>query len=90
MPPYKTPRNYISEAGGTSKIADSKNVYMVLPNGQSEPIGEIDSANVIIPPGAVLIVPPKVDKLSPLGLSRVVSDILSNIATSVLAINAVR
>jgi protein involved in polysaccharide export with SLBB domain len=88
--PYKTPRNYISEAGGTSKIADSKNVYMVLPNGQSEPIGEIDSANVIIPPGAVLIVPPKVDKLSPLGLSRVVSDILSNIATSVLAINAVR
>jgi len=88
--PYKTPRNYISEAGGTSKIADSKNVYMVLPNGQSEPIGEIDSANVIIPPGAVLIVPPKVDKLSPLGLSRVVSDILSNIATSLLAINAVR
>ena len=88
--PYKTRRNYISEAGGTSKIADSKNVYMVLPNGQSEPIGEIDSANVIIPPGAVLIVPPKVDKLSPLGLSRVVSDILSNIATSVLAINAVR
>ena len=88
--PYKTPRNYISEAGGTSKIADSKNVYMVLPNGQSEPIGEIDSANVIIPPGAVLIVPPKVDKLSPLGLSSVVSDILSNIATSVLAINAVR
>ena len=88
--PYKTTRDYISEAGGTSKIADSKNVYMVLPNGQSEPIGEIDSANVIIPPGAVLIVPPKVDKLSPLGLSRVVSDILSNIATSLLAINAVR
>jgi protein involved in polysaccharide export with SLBB domain len=88
--PYKTTRDYISEAGGTSKIADSKNVYMVLPNGQSEPIGEIDSANVIIPPGAVLIVPPRVDKLSPLGLSRVVSDILSNIATSLLAINAVR
>jgi protein involved in polysaccharide export with SLBB domain len=88
--PYKTTRDYISEAGGTSKIADSKNVYMVLPNGQSEPIGEIDSANVIIPPGAVLIVPPKVDKLSPLGLTRVVSDILSSIATSVLAINAVR
>ena len=88
--PYKTTRNYISEAGGTSKIADSKNVYMILPNGQSEPIGEIDSAKVIIPPGAVLIVPPKVDKLSPLGLSRVASDILSNIATSLLAINAVR
>lgn len=88
--PYKTTRDYISEAGGTSKIADSKNVYMVLPNGQSEPIGDIDSANLIIPPGAVLIVPPKVDKLSPLGLSRVVSDILSNIATSLLAINAVR
>jgi protein involved in polysaccharide export with SLBB domain len=88
--PFKTPRDYISEAGGTSKIADSKNVYIVLPNGQSEPIGEIDSANVVIPPGAVLIVPPRVDKLSPLGISRVVSDILSNIATSLLAINAVR
>ena len=88
--PFKTPRDYISEAGGTSKIADSKNVYIVLPNGQSEPIGAIDSADVIIPPGAVLIVPPRVDKLSPLGLSRVVSDILGNIATSLLAINAVR
>ena len=88
--PFKTQRDYISEAGGISKIADSKNVYMVLPNGQSEPIGEIDNTNVIIPPGSVLIVPPKVDKLSPLGLSRVVSDILSSIATSVLAINAVR
>lgn len=88
--PYKTTQDYISEAGGTSKIADVKNVYMVLPNGQSEPVGEIDSANVIIPPGAVLIVPPKVDKLSPLGLSRVVSDILSNIATSLLAINVIR
>ena len=88
--PFKTPRDYILEAGGTSKIADSKNVYMVLPNGQSEPIGAIDSADVIIPPGAVLIVPPRVDKLSPLGLSRVVSDILGNIATSLLAINAVQ
>ena len=86
----KTPRDYISEAGGTSKIADNKNIYMILPNGQSEPIGEIDSKNVIIPPGAVLIVPPRVDKLNPLGLTRVVSDILGNIATSLLAINAVR
>jgi hypothetical protein len=44
----------------------------------------------IIPPGSVIVVPPKVDRLSALGLTDVVSRVLGNIATSILAINNVR
>lgn len=44
---------------------------------------------LIIPPGAVLVIPPKVDKLSILGLTDVIARVLGNIATSVLAINNV-
>ena len=47
------------------------------------------SSEVIIPPGAVLVVPSKVDKLSILGLTDVIARVLGNIATAVLAINNV-
>ena len=67
-------------------MADLKRAYILLPNGESTPADE-DS---IIPPGAVIVVPPKTDRLTVLGLTDLVSRVLGNIATSVLAINNVR
>ena len=77
--------DYISNAGGYSRIADKSRMYMLLPNGEASPLEN----STIIPPGSVLIVPPKTDKLSILGLTDVVSRVLGNIATSILAINNV-
>jgi protein involved in polysaccharide export with SLBB domain len=77
---------YLSAAGGANRIADLKRTYILLPNGESTSADE-DS---IIPPGAVIIVPPKTDRLSVLGLTDLVSRVLGNIATSVLAINNVQ
>jgi len=77
---------YIAAAGGSSRMADLKRAYILLPNGESISADE-DS---IIPPGAVIVVPPKTDRLSVLGLTDLVSRVLGNIATSVLAINNVR
>ena len=77
---------YLSTAGGANRIADLKRTYILLPNGESTSADE-DS---IIPPGAVIIVPPKTDRLSVLGLTDLVSRVLGNIATSVLAINNVQ
>jgi hypothetical protein len=45
--------------------------------------------NTVIPVGSVVVVPPKIDKLSILGLTDIVSRVLGNIATSILAINNV-
>ena len=77
---------YLSAAGGANRIADLKRTYILLPNGESTSADE-DS---IIPPGAVIVVPPKTDRLSVLGLTDLVSRVLGNIATSVLAINNVQ
>ena len=78
--------DYLSSAGGANKIADLKRAYILLPNGEST-IAHNDS---IIPPGSVIVVPPKTDRLSALGLTDLISRVLGNIATSVLAINNVR
>ena len=77
---------YLASAGGTNRLADIKRAYILLPNGESIEANE----ESIIPPGAVIVVPPKTDRLTVLGLTDLVSRVLGNIATSVLAINNVR
>ena len=64
---------------------DKKNIYVLLPNGESLKA----TKDVVVPPGAVVVVPPKTDKLSILGLTDIISRVMGNIATSVLAINNV-
>ena len=84
--PEKRTADNVAAAGGFTGVADKKHTYILLPNGESMPVSEA----VIIPPGAVLVVPPKVDKLSILGLTDVIARVLGNIATSVLAVNNVK
>ena len=83
--PEKRAADYVAAAGVVTRVADQKRTYILLPNGESMPLRR----GAIIPPGAVLVVPPKVDKLSILGLTDVIARVLGNIATSVLAINNV-
>ena len=81
----KTFPDYIAAAGGLNSGADKKNIYVLLPNGESLKA----TKDVVVPPGAVVVVPPKTDKLSILGLTDIISRVMGNIATSVLAINNV-
>jgi protein involved in polysaccharide export with SLBB domain len=81
----KTYPDYIASAGGLNSGADKKNIYVLLPNGESLKA----TKDVVVPPGAVVVVPPKTDKLSILGLTDIISRVMGNIATSVLAINNV-
>jgi len=82
----KTFPDYIASAGGLNSGADKKNIYVLLPNGESVKATQ----DVVVPPGAVVVVPPKTDKLSILGLTDIISRVMGNIATSVLAINNVK
>ena len=77
---------YLASAGGTNRLADIKRAYILLPNGESIEANE----ESIIPAGAVIVVPPKTDRLTVLGLTELISRVLGNIATSVLAINNAR
>ena len=81
----KTYKDYISSAGGLTKMANIRKTYLLLPNGESRLLDN----NTVIPVGSVIVVPPKIDKLSILGLTDIVSRVLGNIATSILAINNV-
>ena len=81
----KTIDDYITSAGGLTNMADIRRAYLLLPNGESR----IVTKNTIIPVGSVVVIPPKIDKLSILGLTDVISRVLGNIAVSILAINNV-
>ena len=81
----KTYKDYIFSAGGLTKMADIRKAYLLLPNGESRLVNK----NTLIPPGSVVVIPPKIDKLSVLGLTDIISRVLGNIATSILAINNV-
>ena len=81
----KTYKDYIFSAGGLTKMADIRKAYLLLPNGESRLVNN----NTVIPAGSVVVIPPKIDKLSVLGLTDIISRVLGNIATSILAINNV-
>ncbi|MDB4009187.1 SLBB domain-containing protein [Amylibacter sp.] len=81
----KNYKDYIFSAGGLTKMADVRKAYLLLPNGESRLVDN----NTVIPVGSVVVVPPKIDKLSILGLTDIISRVMGNIATSILAINNV-
>ena len=84
--PKKTVDSYLFSAGGQTRLADQKRSYMLLPNGESTQL----SRDTIVPPGSVIVIVPRTDRLNVLGLTDLISRVMGNIATSVLAINNVR
>ncbi|GGE02154.1 hypothetical protein GCM10011529_05690 [Polymorphobacter glacialis] len=85
----KSVGEYLRETGGTSSTADKKRIFVVLPNGTSQPIGSRgwgrDSVNVI-PPGSTIIVPKNIDPLYKLDVIRDVTGIISSLLTSVATV----
>ncbi|MDC1411952.1 SLBB domain-containing protein [Amylibacter sp.] len=85
---YKRDKNfyeYLQSAGGATKIADIRKAYLLLPNGESLKLNK----STLIPVGSVIIVPPKLDRLSILGTTDVISRVLGNITDSILSIQNV-
>jgi protein involved in polysaccharide export with SLBB domain len=78
-------RDYLQTAGGVTKIADIRKSYLLLPNNESRMLNK----STVIPVGSVIIVPPKLDRLSILAGSDIISKVLNNISNSFLAIQNV-
>jgi protein involved in polysaccharide export with SLBB domain len=83
-----SPIDYVEDAGGLTRFADPRRSFMILPNGQSLPINlRRKGGNADVPPGSVIVVPPKVDRVSGMQLTETLSRALGSIAASVLAID---
>ena len=77
--------DYLQSAGGVTKVADVRKSYLLLPNGQSRELNK----TTVIPVGSTIIVPPKLDRLSILGGTDIISKVLNNISSSILSIQNV-
>ena len=77
--------DYLQFAGGLTKVADIRKAYLLLPNGQSRKLNK----TTVIPVGSTIIVPPKLDRLSILGGTDIISKVLNNISNSFLSIKNV-
>ena len=92
----KYAKDYLAETGGTQWTADEKRIFVVLPNGTSQPLRKgrwaRSGAVGIIPPGSTIIVPKNIDPLFTLDVARditsIVGTLFSSLATlAILATN---
>lgn len=85
----KTAIDYIGETGGTSKTADKRRIFLVLPDGTAQPLRNLKSINskVVVPPGSTIIVPKDIDPLFTLDLIRDVTGIFGTLIQSVATVS---
>ncbi len=85
----KTAIDYIGETGGTSKTADKRRIFLVLPNGTAQPLRDLKAINakVVVPPGSTIIVPKDIDPLFTLDLVRDISGIFGTLISSIATVS---
>ena len=85
----KSVGEYLRETGGTQSTADKGRIFVVLPNGTSQPVGGRGwgrADNSVIPPGSTIIVPKNIDPLYKLDLAKDVTGIIASLLTSVATV----
>ena len=83
----KSAIDYLAETGGTQSSADRRRIFVVLPNGTSQPLRSGRWARAgftgTIPPGSTIIVPKNIDPLFTLDVARDVAGIAGSFITSI-------
>ena len=89
--PNNSIKNFISKAGGLRDTADSSNMYVILPNGQSVPVGawSFSKRHVNLLPGSTIVIPRDPRPFDWLVMTREITPIFANLATSAAAIAAI-
>ncbi|MGY8986133.1 MAG: SLBB domain-containing protein [Sphingomonadales bacterium] len=87
QPGFKV-KQYLSQTGGYGRSADKKRVYVVLPNGVSEPLQKSfwSSAEVLLPPGATIIVPKNLKTYSNLDVFSQLAQIIGQLSLSAASV----
>jgi len=86
--PGKSATEYLDESGGFRKTADDGRVFVVLPNGASQPLKSSwgRMATLAPPPGSTIIVPKNIDPLYELDVARDIATIIGQFISSVALI----
>ena len=83
--------NYVNKAGGLRATADTSNMYILLPNGESSPtnrkIFTNRSPNIL--PGSTIVIPRDPRPFDWLMMTKTITPIFANLATSAAAIAAI-
>ena len=86
-------QSYVRKAGGLRNTADTSNMYVILPNGESSPITMRGKAlfkkNQNLLPGSTIVVPRDPRPFDWLVLSKSIAPVFANLATSAAAIVAI-
>lgn len=82
--------DYLKSAGGVSQTGDSSRVFMILPNGNAEPL-KVSSWNMQptpVPPGSVIYVPRDALPMDTTAVLQTIIEIAKDIALTAAALNS--
>ena len=84
-------QNYVNKAGGLRDTADKDKMYIILPNGETSPanrrIFTNRSPNIL--PGSTIVIPRDPRPFDWLMMTKTITPIFANLATSAAAIAAI-
>ena len=84
--------DYINNAGGLTKYADTSAIYLIRANGKSIKLEKniFVSSNIKIMPGDSIIIPRNLDRIKTIPLLSVATKIIADISFAAASINAIR
>lgn len=88
--PGKTLETYLREAGGLTRYADSGRIFVLLPDGSSQPARGLAGRHSlrVIPPGSIIVVPRDPEPFDFLPMAQNVATILGQLAITAVAVTA--
>ncbi len=89
--PGNTIDDYLSQSGGLTDQADPDKIFIISPNGQANLVKKkiFSASDYSIIPGSTIVAPRDSKPLDALALTKFVTPILANLATTIAAIAAI-
>lgn len=83
--------DYIEQSGGLGRMADSKRLIIIKPNGDAQVVKKnlFSSSTDDIAPGSILYVPREIGKLDGIALTATLAPIASSLALSLASLNSI-
>ncbi|MDC1387759.1 SLBB domain-containing protein [Gammaproteobacteria bacterium] len=85
------PKDYIKKSGGFSRVADTKRIVVISPDGRSQAykssLFSLDNTQVL--PGSLIYIPREIGKVDGLNLAATLSPIFSSVALSIASLNSI-
>ena len=85
---YTSVKEYIRFSGGLRQTADTSEIFIIQPNGESIGIARLAGRSTDLMPGSTIVVPRNTRPFDWLVMAKTLSPILANLATSAAALNA--